>query len=183
MALHNPWQGSHPLRLRHLLDMSGGLRDLRLHHVFSRQHGADTPLARLLVGDPALLRLRTPPGEQFSYSNLSFHLLGMVIERTVGERHESWIAHELLLPLGMAHSSLFVPSAVPTPARTPTPIQVPAPAPISASTPAPPLASAGAWTLAAPGPSPALLPLRAMGPLADLSPVPPQSFAMRPAGN
>ena len=106
VQIHNPWAATHPLRLRHLLDMSSGLRDLRLHHAFSRRHGADAPLADALHDDEQLLTLRTPPGEQFSYSNAGFLLVGMVIEATVNERFEGWIDRELLRPLGLHDSTV-----------------------------------------------------------------------------
>jgi len=116
VTIHNPWAATHPLRLRHLLDMSSGLRDLRLHHVFSRRHGADAPLADALRDDEPLRTLRTPPGEQFSYSNAGFLLVGMVIEATVGERYETWIDRELLPAIGMRHSTTAFVGALPPPA-------------------------------------------------------------------
>ena len=137
LEVHNPWAATHPLRLRHLLDMTSGLRDLRLHHVFSRQHGADTPLADALYRDAGLLRLRTPPGEQFSYSNTGLLLVGMAVEATVRERYEIWVDRELLRPLGLRDSTArYAPYAVGS----------------------------------------------ATGHLDDGQVVPPQAFAMRPAG-
>ena len=106
VPIHNPWAATHPLRLRHLLDMNSGLRALRLHHVFSRRHGADAPLADAWRDDAELLTLRTPPGEQFSYSNLGFLLVGMVIEAAVGERYEAWVDRELLHAIGMRDSTM-----------------------------------------------------------------------------
>lgn len=174
VPLHNPWAASHPLRLRHLLDMNGGLRDLRLHHVFSRRHAADTPLAAdLLNDDPGLLSLRTPPGEQFSYSNLGFLLLGMVIERTVGERYEAWTDRELLAPLGMTHSTTHGPVGLPLLMPQTVPLSMPM------TTPATPIATPTPPAIAPPGTA---LPPLAMGHLGDFSRVPPQRFGMRPAG-
>ena len=174
VPLHNPWAASHPLRLRHLLDMNGGLRDLRLHHVFSRRHAADTPLAAdLLNDDPGLLSLRTPPDEQFSYSNLGFLLLGMVIERTVGERYEAWIDRELLAPLGMTHSTTHGPVGLPLLMPQTVPLSMPM------TTPATPIATPTPPAIAPPGTA---LPPLAMGHLGDFSRVPPQRFGMRPAG-
>jgi CubicO group peptidase (beta-lactamase class C family) len=102
----NPWQTSHPLRLRHLLDMTGGLADLRLWQFFSAHTVPDQALAIAWQRDPSVLQLRTPPGLQFSYANLSHTLAAMVLEATVNERYESWMARELLQPLGMVDSTM-----------------------------------------------------------------------------
>jgi len=102
----NPWATEAPLRLHHLLDMSAGLEDARLWQMFSRQLDADQPLAEVWQRQPAVLRLRTPPGAQTSYSNLGFTLAAQVIEAVVGERYETWIGRELLQPLGMRDSTL-----------------------------------------------------------------------------
>jgi CubicO group peptidase (beta-lactamase class C family) len=110
----NPWAATHPLRLHHLLDMTGGLDDTRLWHLANRQARPDTPLLATLQRDPTLLRLRTPPGTQFSYSNTSFLLAAAVLEAAVGERYETWARRMLLQPLGLAHTR-FDPEAAGAP--------------------------------------------------------------------
>ena len=105
VQLDNPWADRSPVRLRHLLDMSSGLPDLQLWHVFNERHTAQQPLALALRAEAGPVRLRSEPGTQFSYSNLGFTLAGMAIEAVTGERYEAWAAREVLLPLGMARSS------------------------------------------------------------------------------
>lgn len=102
VAIDNRWVVDSPLRLRHLLDHSSGLEDARLWQVFSLKASPDTPLGEA-VGAP--LRLRSRPGGTFSYSNTGYTLLGMVIERVVGERYESYLDRTLLAPLGMNDST------------------------------------------------------------------------------
>lgn len=46
-----------------------------------------------------------PPGERFSYSNDSYALLGLIIERLSGEKYEDYVTKHILEPIGMAHSS------------------------------------------------------------------------------
>lgn len=104
LRLANPWQDTHPLRLRHLLDMTGGLEDVRLWQVFDRGHRPEQPLREAVERDPGVLQLRSAPGTQFSYSNIGFTLAALVLEAAVGERYESWMARELLLPLGLRDS-------------------------------------------------------------------------------
>jgi len=106
LPVDNPWQASHPLRLRHLLDMTGGLADIRLWQFFSTRLTPDQALDEAWRPDSGVLRLRSAPGTQFSYANLSHTLAAMVLEATVNERYEVWMARELLQPLGMTDSTM-----------------------------------------------------------------------------
>ena len=82
----NPWR-DRPVTLRHLLDHTAGLEDLRLWHLFTRRASPDSPL-RDAFDAAGLLRVRTEPGTRFSYSNIGYTLAGAVIERVTGERYE-----------------------------------------------------------------------------------------------
>lgn len=106
IAFDNRWKASHPLRVRHLLDHTGGLEDARLWQLFSTRISPDVPLAEVVTRSPAMLKIRTPPGETFSYSNLGYTIAALLIERTTGERYERWLYDNLLQPLGMTDSSL-----------------------------------------------------------------------------
>jgi CubicO group peptidase (beta-lactamase class C family) len=105
VVFDNPWADSDPVRIRHLLDHTSGLDDLRLWQFFSTGAGPDTPLAQAFAGK-GLLRVRSRPGTRFSYSNMGYTLLGRVIESVAGERHERHLDAHLLAPLGM-HDSTF----------------------------------------------------------------------------
>jgi CubicO group peptidase (beta-lactamase class C family) len=110
----NPWAETSPLRVRHLLDHTGGLDDARMWQVFSLRATPDAPLRQGLVHPGGSVAVRHRPGERFSYSNSSYLLLGMLIEAVTGERYESWLAAELLVPLGMNRSTFeFVTQAGP----------------------------------------------------------------------
>ncbi len=106
VVFDNQWAASDPVRLRHLLDHTAGLDDARLSQVFSQKPGPHTPLAEGFARANSLLRVRSRPGTRFSYSNMSYALLGRVIESVTGERYESYLAVNLLRPLGM-HDSTF----------------------------------------------------------------------------
>jgi CubicO group peptidase (beta-lactamase class C family) len=103
VRIDNPWDDTHPLLVRHLLDHTAGLDDARLWQIFSRNAAPDTPLQAAFAGSP--IRLRTRPGTRFSYSNTGYTLLGMVIEAAAGERYESYLDRQLLRPLGMINST------------------------------------------------------------------------------
>lgn len=106
VTFDNPWEATDPVRLHHLLDQTSGLDDARLWQVFSLQATADTPLSEIFTRDPAVLKVRSRPGTRFSYSNMGYTLAGRVIEAVTGERYESFLATQLLVPLGM-HESTF----------------------------------------------------------------------------
>jgi CubicO group peptidase (beta-lactamase class C family) len=101
----NPWDSAAPLRVRHLLDHTGGLDDARMWQVFSTRSRPDSPLSAGLPRNGKGIRIRHPPGDRFSYSNTGFLLLGMIIEAVTRERYESWLDRELLLPIGMTRST------------------------------------------------------------------------------
>jgi CubicO group peptidase (beta-lactamase class C family) len=105
LRFDNPWEESDPVRLRHLLDHTAGLDDARLWQVFSLKVSADTPLADAFAGDETLLKVRVRPGSRFSYSNMGYGLLGMVIEAITGERYEHYLNQHLLQPLRMSEST------------------------------------------------------------------------------
>jgi CubicO group peptidase (beta-lactamase class C family) len=114
VPIENRWEPESPLRVRHLLDHTGGLDDARMWQVFSLRAEPDAPLRDGLTHPGATLRLRHPPGERFSYSNTGYLLLGMLIEAVAGTRYETWLDAELLAPLGMTRSTFaFVTQAGP----------------------------------------------------------------------
>jgi len=114
LPIENPWEPKSPLRVRHLLDHTGGLDDARMWQVFSLRADRDAPLRDGLTRPGGTVRVRHPPGERFSYSNTGYLLLGMLIESVTGTRYETWLDAELLAPLGMSRSTfVFVTQAGP----------------------------------------------------------------------
>lgn len=105
ITIDNPWAATNPVCLRHLLDHTAGFDDARLWQVLSLEPTADTPMAETFRPGNSLLRVRSRPGSRFSYSNMSYGLLGMVIESVTGERYESYLDRELLKPLAMQDST------------------------------------------------------------------------------
>ncbi len=102
----NPWRAETPVTVRHLLEHTAGLDNIRMWQFLNSGVTADTPLIDAFpqVHDE-LLRIRTRPGTQYSYSNMGYAILGLVIERFTAERYENYLDRELLEPLGMQDSS------------------------------------------------------------------------------
>jgi CubicO group peptidase (beta-lactamase class C family) len=105
LDIDNPWAATDPVRVAHLLAHTAGLDNLRFWQAFSLKPTADTPLTAAFAGDPSLLRVRTRPGSVYSYSNMGYGLLGIVIESVTRERYEHYLDTSLLRALGMRDSS------------------------------------------------------------------------------
>jgi CubicO group peptidase (beta-lactamase class C family) len=101
----NPWEKTHTVTIQHLMDNSSGLGDLRLWHIFNSTALPDTPLSAFYTKDPSVLKIYSKPGSMFSYSNMGFTLLGMVIESVTKQRFETYLDEHLIKPLGMKNST------------------------------------------------------------------------------
>lgn len=105
IRFENAWDT--PITVRHLMDHTSGLENLRLWQLFSQNVTPSTPLKNTFSKYPDVLKLNTKPGTQFSYSNMGYTLLGMVIEKISGERYEDFLDTNLLIPLGMVNSTFY----------------------------------------------------------------------------
>ena len=101
----NPWKETQPVTIQHLMDNASGLGDLRLWHIFNSTATPDTPLSEFYAKDLSVLKIYAKPGTMFSYSNMGFTLLGMVIEVVTKQRYETYLDEHLIKPLGMQNST------------------------------------------------------------------------------
>lgn len=101
----NEWKETNPVTVRHLLDHTSGLEDLRLWQMFTAKAAPNSALAGAFPKDQKILKIRTQPGTVFSYSNMGYTLLGMIIENVTNERYESYFDRHFLKPLGMLDST------------------------------------------------------------------------------
>lgn len=102
----NPWQHRSPITIRNLLDHTAGLDNIRMWQFLSTEPLPNTPLVEAFESSRGnLLKVRSEPGTQYSYSNMGYALLGMVIEAVTQQRYESYLDENLLIPLGMNDSS------------------------------------------------------------------------------
>lgn len=101
----NPWEITDPVTIKHLLDHTSGLADAMLWHIFSTTAKPDTPLETFYLRSPKILRVQVKPGSIYSYSNLGYTILGMIIEKVTQQRYEKYLDEEVLKPLEMTSSS------------------------------------------------------------------------------
>jgi len=94
------------LTIRQFLTHSSGMPDVEDYHWDEPEYdeGALERYVRSLT-DRVLL---FGPGEQFSYSNMAFEVLGDLIAKVSGGSFEDYVKEHILLPLGMNDSSILI---------------------------------------------------------------------------
>jgi CubicO group peptidase (beta-lactamase class C family) len=94
------------IALRHLLEMSSGLRnddELRLGSDLVKMY-LGTHLARTALKVPPV----GPPGVEFDYNNADSQLLAQVLEVATGERYEQLLSERLWRPLGASDAAVYL---------------------------------------------------------------------------
>jgi CubicO group peptidase (beta-lactamase class C family) len=105
LPLENKWNNTSPVLVRHLLDHTSGLTDAKLWHVFSTTAFPNTPLETVYLRSPEILKVQAKPGSIYSYSNLGYTILGLIIEKITQQQYENYLDENLLKPLGMSNST------------------------------------------------------------------------------
>jgi CubicO group peptidase (beta-lactamase class C family) len=97
--------GFSEITVRHLLDHTSGLNDAHLWQMFSERADPNAPLVAAFPDAESQLVVRSRPGSRFSYSNMGYTLLGMIVESITGTRYEIYLDEFVLAPLGMRDST------------------------------------------------------------------------------
>ncbi len=105
LHLDNPWAQDQAVTVRHLLDHTSGLSDAYLWQMFSERADPDLALVAAFPKPAQQLQIRSQPGSRFSYSNMGYTVLGMIIEAVTGTRYENYLDEQVLALLGMAEST------------------------------------------------------------------------------
>lgn len=94
------------LTIRQFLTHSSGMPDVADYHWEEPEYD-EGALERYVRGlaDQVLL---FAPGQEFSYSNMAFEVLGDLIAKVSGQSFESYVKEHILLPLGMNDSSILI---------------------------------------------------------------------------
>ena len=102
----NVWHHRSPIKVQNLLDHTAGLDNIRMWQLLSTKPLPNTPLEEAFESSRQnLLKIRTEPGTQYSYSNMGYTLLAMVIEAVTNQRYEKFLDDNFLDPLEMYDSS------------------------------------------------------------------------------
>jgi CubicO group peptidase (beta-lactamase class C family) len=85
-----------PVTVRPLLSHSGGFTDYPKNFDFRKGYSEDE-----LVKMVSAIPLAFPPGTKWSYSNLGYLILGILIHRVTGEFYGDMLQQRIFQPLGM----------------------------------------------------------------------------------
>ncbi len=105
LQFENPWRATDPVRVVHLLEHTAGFDDLHMNEFFNATDDPELPLEQVAAISPQTRTVRWKPGSGKSYSNHGYLIAGYVMEIITGQRYEDYLKQELLLPIGMIHSS------------------------------------------------------------------------------
>ncbi|HLZ73749.1 serine hydrolase domain-containing protein [Phenylobacterium sp.] len=98
-----------PVRVANLMDHSAGFEDRALGQLFERNYNRVRPLD-LYLRQERPKRVHAP-GAISSYSNYGAALAGEAVSYTAGKPYERLVEDEILVPLGMGHTTFREPHA------------------------------------------------------------------------
>jgi CubicO group peptidase (beta-lactamase class C family) len=80
LAIDNPWEETHPVRVIHLLQHTAGFDDMHFNETYVRGDEPDRSLEDVLRLNPRSRRVRWPPGTRMAYSNPGYGVAGLILE-------------------------------------------------------------------------------------------------------
>jgi CubicO group peptidase (beta-lactamase class C family) len=93
-----------PVKLRHLLFQSSGLRDWLPVLQLTGRDKEELTLENVLKIVKAQKQLLFPPGDRFQYSNTNYDLLAEAIKRATGQPFSDWAWENIFRPLKMTRT-------------------------------------------------------------------------------
>jgi CubicO group peptidase (beta-lactamase class C family) len=105
LAIDNPWEETHPVRVIHLLQHTAGFDDMHFNETYVRGDEPDRSLEDVLRLNPRSRRVRWPPGTRMAYSNPGYGVAGLILEKVSAMPYEDYIQQEIFEPLQMTSSS------------------------------------------------------------------------------
>ena len=105
LGVVNPWTDTHPLKLAHLLEHTGGLDDIHLYE-YAHNQADPIPLEEGLALNPRRT-CRWPPGKHFSYSNAGIAMAAFIVAKVSGRSFESYVEDEWFKTLEMCTATYY----------------------------------------------------------------------------
>ena len=93
------------ITIRNLLNHTSGIPDFLNENIVvdNKPDGLDQRLLDALAKRP----LHFAPGDNWSYSNSNYHLLGMIIHKVTGKTYGDFLRERVFTPLGMTHTCVY----------------------------------------------------------------------------
>ena len=100
---------SDQITVRHLLSQTSGLPDhfWPLLKRLVKEPGFDLSTREAIEWSKTHMKPRFRPGQGFNYTDINYHLLGLILEQIEGEPFHDILHRQLFQPLGMTHSSVL----------------------------------------------------------------------------
>jgi CubicO group peptidase (beta-lactamase class C family) len=111
LRIDNPWEASHPVRLRHVLEHTAGFDGTHFNEMYVADDTPDRPLEDVLRSNRASRRVRWRPGSRMSYSDPGYAVAARVLETVADKPFDQVIAERIFTPLEMTTSSFAAPAA------------------------------------------------------------------------
>ncbi len=105
VSIQNPWEKTHPVKIKHLLQHSSGFDDMHFTGIYNR-NGIETHGLEIIQNFSNSLYCRWPPGSRYSYSNPGFIVISYLIEKFSGQTYNDYVHENLFIPLGMDNSNV-----------------------------------------------------------------------------
>jgi CubicO group peptidase (beta-lactamase class C family) len=105
IRIENPWHGTEPVRVIHLLEHTAGFDDMHFNETYCSGPSQDLSLEEVLRVNPRSRIVRWRPGTRMSYSNPGYAVAAYVLEQVTGQNYEDVIRREIFEPIGMNTSS------------------------------------------------------------------------------
>ena len=99
----NPWEATHPLKVKHLLESTTGFDEMSLAE-FVYDNQPVMPLTEALRFQPDSHISRWAPGTRHSYSNTAAAVTALLIEKVTEQPFTDYVQTEIFTPLGMNHT-------------------------------------------------------------------------------
>lgn len=107
IEFENPWEGTDPVRLVHLLEHTTGFDDIHLVE-FANNDPTPLTLKQGLDFHPDSRTSRWRPGTRFSYSNSGPAIAAFIVEKVTGQRFEDYVQEHIFDPLGMTTATYLL---------------------------------------------------------------------------
>lgn len=102
--VHDPFGSPGRITIRQLITHSAGFRSPTWPWRTAEWQPFEPTKWSQIVAMLPYTAVEFPPGSRHSYSNLGIVFLGQIIERLTDDDYETYIAKNILMPLGMEHS-------------------------------------------------------------------------------
>ena len=106
VPFHNPWEETHPVKVKHLLQHTTGFDDMHFKAIYNTGD-SELPALEMVKLHGNSLTSRWKPGTRFAYSNPGYVIATYLIEKFSGKTYHEYIKEVLFDPIGMEDTDMI----------------------------------------------------------------------------